>query len=314
MSENQNNTNLAQGSSVLISGGSGLVGRYLTNTLLSRGYKVSHLSRKAGQSGNVRAYRWDPEHNIVDTQVLEGVDFLIHLAGANLGEKRWTKKRKEEIQSSRVDSSRLLYKTINDNGIRLKAFISASAIGYYGSITSDKIFKEGDLPATDFLGRTCKMWEEAADLFENSGTRTVKIRTAVVLEKSDSALSKLLKSARFGFLVNTGNGGQYMPWIHINDLCNVYLKAITDTEMNGAFNAVSPQHVTSSEFIQTLAIVVKRPVFPIPVPAIVLRAALGEMADVILKGSRASSDKLINAGYSFIFSNLQDALVNVINS
>jgi hypothetical protein len=314
MSENQTNTNLTEGSSVLISGGSGLVGGYLTSALLAEGYKVSHLSRKTGQSGKVKVLRWDPQNNIIDPQVLEGVDFLIHLAGANIGEKRWTKKRKEEILTSRVDSARLLHKVISANGIRLKAFISASAIGYYGSVTSDKTFKEDDLPATDFLGRTCKMWEEAADLFENSGTRTVKIRTAVVLEKSDSALSKLMKSARFGFLVKTGSGGQYMPWIHINDLCNIYLKVITDTEMNGAFNAVSPQHVTGREFIQTLGIVVKRPVFPIPVPAIVLRAALGEMADVILKGSRASSDKLINAGYSFIFSNLQDALVNVINS
>lgn len=313
MSENQTNTNRPERSSVLISGGGGLVGRYLTNTLLSRGYMVSHLSRKAGQSDNVRVYRWDPEHNIIDTQALEGVDFLIHLAGANIGDKRWTKKRKEEIQSSRVDSSRLLNKTINDNGIRLKAFISASAIGYYGSVSSDKIFKEGDLPATDFLGTTCKMWEEAADLFGNSGIRTVKIRTAVVLEKSDSALSKLMKPARFGFLVHTGNGLQYMPWIHINDLCNIYLKAITDTEMNGAFNAVSPQHVTGREFIQTLAIVMKRPVFPIPVPPIVLRVVLGEMSDVILKGSRASADKIINAGYNFIFSNLHDALINVIN-
>lgn len=314
MSENQPDINLTERLSVLISGGSGLVGRYLTNTLLSRGYKVSHLSRKAGQSGNVRVFKWDPEHNIVDSQAFEGVDFLIHLAGANIGERRWTKKRKQEIQSSRVDSTRLLYKTINDNGIRLKAFISASAIGYYGSVTSDKIFKEGDLPATDFLGMTCKMWEEAADLFENSATRTVKIRTAVVLEKSDSALSKLMKPARFGFLLKTGDGGQYIPWIHIKDLCNIYLKAITDSEMRGAFNAVSPRHITGREFMQTLSIVMKRPVFPIPVPAIVLKAVLGEMADVILKGSRASSDKIINSGYSFIFSSLQDALIDAINS
>ena len=123
-----------------------------------------------------------------------------------------------------------------------------------------------------------------------------------------------MKPARFGFLVKTGNGRQYMPWIHITDLCNIYLKAIADTEMTGAYNAVSPQHVTGREFMQTLADVMKKHVFPVPVPAIVLRAALGEMSDVILKGSRASSDKIINSGYNFIFSNLQDALINVINS
>ena len=114
----------------------------------------------ASQFGKVRVFRWDPEQSMIDPQILEGVDILIHLAGANLGEKRWTKKRKEEIVTSRVDSSRLLYKVINDNRIRIKAFISASAIGYYGSVTSDKIFKEDDMPASDFLGTTCKMWEE----------------------------------------------------------------------------------------------------------------------------------------------------------
>jgi uncharacterized protein (TIGR01777 family) len=314
MSENQTNTNLSQRSSVLISGGSGLVGRYLTSVLLSEGYKVSHLSRKAGSIGKVRVYRWDPEKNIIDPQVFEGVDFLIHLAGTNLGENRWTKKRKEEILTSRVDSSRLLYKVITDNRIGLKAFISASAIGYYGSVTSEKIFKEDDIAGEDFLGTTCKKWEEAADMFAVSGIRTVKIRTAVVLEKSDSALSKLMKPARFGFLVQPGNGRQYMPWIHIYDLCNIYLKVISDSEMTGAYNAVAPQHVTGREFIQTLANVMKSHVLPIAVPAIVLSCVLGEMSDVILKGSRASSDKIVNAGYNFIFSNLHDALSNVINS
>jgi uncharacterized protein len=314
MSETQTSTNMPERTSVLISGGRGLVGKYLTSALLSKGYKVSHLSRMAHESGKVRVSIWDPDKSMIDPQIFEGVDIIIHLAGANLGEKRWTKKRKKEIVTSRVDSSRLLYNVINDNNIPIKAYISASATGYYGSVTTDKIFKEEDTPASDFLGTTCKMWEESADLFGNSGIRTVKIRTAVVLEKSDSALSKLMKPARFGFLVNIGNGCQYMPWIHITDLCNIYLKAIADTEMNGAYNAVSPQHVTGREFIQTLATVMKKHVFPVQVPAFVLKLALGEMSDLIIKGSRVSSDKIINSGYSFIFSNLQDALSDVIKS
>jgi uncharacterized protein (TIGR01777 family) len=314
MSGNQPNTNVRESSSVLISGGSGLVGRYLTSALLSEGYKVSHLSRKSAQSGRVRVFRWDPVQNIIDPQCFDGVDFMIHLAGANIGEKRWTEKRKEEIIKSRVGSTRLIHKVISENGIRLKAFITASGTGIYGTVTSGNIFKEDDIPATDFLGTTCKMWEEAADLFADSGIRTVKIRTAVVLEKKDSALSKLMWPARFGFLVQPGSGSQYMPWIHMHDLCNIYLKAITDPEMKGAYNAVSPQHVTSREFIGTLAAVMKRPVFPIPVPAIVLRTALGKMSDLVLKGSRISSGKITDAGYRFIFSNLQDALTNVINS
>ena len=312
MSENQNDTNLQKRSSVLISGGSGLVGKYLTSALLSEGYKVSHLSRNARQFNKVKVIRWDPKQNLIDPHAFEGIDYLIHLAGANIGEKRWTRKRKEEILTSRVDSSRLLHKVISDNGIPLKAFISASATGYYGSLTSEKILREYDSPATDFLGTICNSWEKAADLFGNSGIRTVKIRTAVVLEKSDSALSKLMQTGRFGFLVQTGSGRQYMPWIHIYDLCNIYLKAIKDPEMNGAYNAVSPQHVTGKEFINTLARVMDLPVFPLPLPAFVLKAALGEMSEVILKGSRVSSDKIVAAGYTFIFSDLYAALINVI--
>ena len=312
MPEDQTNTNLQKNSSVLITGGSGLVGKYLTSALLSEGYKVSHLSRNTNQFGKVRVFRWDPEKRIIDPVVFEGIDYIIHLAGANIGEKRWTKKRKEEILISRVESTRLLHKVITDHKFPLKAFISASATGYYGSITSDKIFNEKDPSSRDFLGTTCKAWEEAADLFENMGIRTVKIRTAVVLEKSDSALSKLMKTGKYGFVIQTGYGRQYMPWIHIDDLCKIYLKAIRDTGMTGSYNAVSPQHVTHKEFMRVLAQVMKRPVLFTPVPAFILRAALGEMSDVILKGSRISSDKIKNAGYSFLFSDLEEALKNVI--
>ena len=312
MPENQTNTNLQKNSSVLITCGSGLVGKYLTSVLLSEGYKVSHLSRNTNQFGKVRVFRWDPEKRIIDPVIFDGIDFIIHLAGANIGKKRWTKKRKEEIVKSRVESARFLNSIIVDNEIQLKAFISASAIGYYGSVTSDKIFNEDDPPATDFLGTTCRQWEEAADLFGNMGIRTVKIRTAVVLEKTDSALSKLMKSGKYGFVVQTGSGRQYMPWIHINDLCNIYLKAIEDSDMNGAYNAASPHHVTHKDFMRVLTQIMKRPLFLPPVPSFILRAILGEMSDVILKGSRVSSEKIKNAGYSFLFNNLEDALKNVI--
>jgi len=298
--------------SVLITGGSGLVGRYLTSLLLSEGYKVSHLSRSSNQFGKVRVFRWFPEKGIIDPLIFEGVDFIVHLAGANIGEKRWTKRRKEEIVSSRIDSAKLLHKTISENKIPIKSFISASAIGYYGSMTSDKIFQEEDRAGTDFLGTTCRLWEEGADLFQSSGIRTVKIRTAVVLEKSDSALSKLMMPAKFGFLVQTGNGSQYMPWIHISDLCNIYLKAIRDQNMSGAYNAVSPQHVTHKEFVKTLGKVIGKPVFPVPLPGFFLRAVLGEMSDVVLRGSRVSSVKITGSGYKFLYPELKKALSDII--
>jgi uncharacterized protein (TIGR01777 family) len=310
--ENQYYTNVERNSSVLITGGSGLIGRHLTALLLSEGYTISHLSRNSNKINEVSVHRWDPEKKIIDPVLFEGLDYIIHLAGANIGEKRWTKKRKEEIIKSRVDSTRFLHKVIKEKGIRLKAFISASATGIYGSATSANIFNENDPPSEDFLGSTCKAWEEAADLFNNSGIRTIKVRTAIVLEKSDSALSKLMKPGKFGFLIQTGSGQQYMPWIHINDLCNIYLKAIEDPEMRGAYNAVAPQHITHKDFMHVLAKVMKLPVLFTPIPDFVLRVVLGEMSDVILKGSRVSSEKIENSGYRFHFSKLEDALNNVI--
>jgi uncharacterized protein len=297
------NRQLATGNrqSVLITGGSGLVGRYLTSLLLAEGYIVSHLSRTSNHFGRVRVFRWDPGKKIIDPVIFEGVDYIIHLAGANIGEKWWTGNRKEEIINSRVESAKLLHKSVSDTGKTLKAFISASAIGYYGSTTTERIFVEEDPAADDFLGTTCRLWEEAADLFKESGIRTVKIRTGVVLEKSDSALKKLLIPARFGVFPRLGNGKQYMPWIHIADLCGIYLKAINDEKMEGAYNAVSPQHIIQSEFMRTLAIVINKTLFHPPIPAILLRTALGEMSDVVLKGSRVSAEKILNAGYEFHF-------------
>lgn len=314
MADNQYDNSEQKNPSVLITGGSGLIGRYLTRSLLNEGFRVSHLSRKQGRIDNISIFQWNPEKGILDPEVFNGVDFLIHLAGANIGEKRWTEKRKKEILSSRIESANLLLKIIKDNNIKLRGFISASAVGYYGSVTTDKIYIETDPPAEDFLGSTCKLWEESADLFENRGIRTVKIRTAVVLEKSDSALSKLMLTAKLGFLVQTGNGHQYMPWIHIDDLCNIYLKALTDPTMSGAYNAVSPQHATHREFMNALSHAIEKPVFPVPVPAFILRLTLGEMSDVVLKGSRISSEKIRNTGYNFRFSSLELALNNVLKT
>ncbi|MFH0841728.1 MAG: TIGR01777 family oxidoreductase [Bacteroidota bacterium] len=293
---------------VLITGGSGVIGRYLTSLLLENGYKVSHLSRKQDQFGRVRVHRWDPEKGILDPVVLSGVDYIIHLAGANIGEKRWTRKRKEEIVKSRVDPLLLLHKVVTENKIPLKAFISASGTGYYGAFTSEKILTEDDLPGNDFLADTCRQWEEAACSFSNSGIRTVRIRTTVVLEKDSEILARFADPARFGIIPRLGGGRQYMPWIHISDLCNIYLKALQDDSMNGAYNASSPGHVTQSEFVRILARAMNKKGLFLPVPSLLLKAALGSMAGMVLEGSRVSPEKIIKAGYRSKFDNLQDAL------
>lgn len=297
---------------VLITGGSGKIGKYLTSLLLTEGYQVVHLSRQQSKFGKVRVFRWDPDKKVIDPLIFEGIDYIIHLAGADIGKKRWTRKRKDEIVRSRVDSALFLFKTVSENNIPLKAFISASGTGYYGSVTSERIFTEDDLPSYGFLADTCRKWEEAACYFLKLGTRTVRIRTALVLHPDSYILSKLHGPVKKGILPRLGSGRQYMPWIHITDLCNIYLKALRDDNMAGAYNAVSPGHVTYLEFIESFAQAMHKKAFCLPVPSVILRTGFGKMADIVLKGSRVSPGKIQKAGYQFIFDNLPDALADII--
>jgi uncharacterized protein (TIGR01777 family) len=308
MTKNQSDTKILNNMSVLISGGSGFIGMNLTSLLLSKGYKVSHLSRKANQFGKVRVYRWDPEKEIINPEIFEGIDCIIHLSGANIGEKHWTKSRKEEIIKSRAGTAKFLYKVISQNGIHIRTFISASATGFYGSISSDKIFREEDKPASDFLGTTCRLWEEAADLFANAGVRTAKVRSGVVLDKNDNALARLLEPAKFGLFPRLGSGNQYMSWISLPDLCNIYLKILGDDNMDGVYNAVMPQYITQIEFMRTLAQKMHKPFFHPPLPEFALKTFLGKMSDIVLKGSRVSSEKIINSGFDFEHPTIDDAL------
>lgn len=311
MAENQAVRNSEKNLSVLITGGSGLIGRHLTSLLVSRGYNVSILTHHGHTMQNTRAFAWNPGKNTIDHEALEGVDYIIHLAGANIGSKRWTPGRKAEIVRSRVASARFLHRMAEERHIMIKAFISASATGIYGWAPGEAIFNENDPSADDFLGSVCREWEEAADLFDKTGSRTVKIRSAIVLEKNDSALSRLIMTSRFGFLIKAGTGRQYMPWIHISDLCNIYLKAVEDQEMKGVYNAVAPQHITHNEFIATLSGIMRLPVLPVPVPEFLMRSVFGEMSELILRGCRVSSEKIINSGYDFQFAMLEDALKNI---
>lgn len=288
-----------------------MIGRFLTSALLSEGFTVSHLSRGREQTGRIKVFSWDPEKGILDTEAFAGIDAVVHLAGASIGEQRWTEKRKNEIRNSRIDSARLLHKVIKENSLPVKTFISASGISYYGTVTSDKIFDENDPPAEDFLGNICREWEEAADMFSKDGIRTVKIRTAVALEKNDSAIRKMILPAKFGFMGYVGSGKQYFPWIHVKDLARIYVMALKDETMKGAYNAVSPQHVTHKEFMKELAKVLKKPLMPVPLPAAALKATYGEMADIVLKGSRVSSEKIRNSSFRFEFDNLHSALEDI---
>lgn len=295
---------------VLITGASGLIARELSE-ILKKNYIVRFLTRKKKHENE---FEWNINEKTIDEKALEGISHIIHLAGANISEKRWTDERKKELISSRVDSADLLLQTLRKKNIRLKSFISASGINYYGTKTTDNIFNENDAPGNDFLSEVVVLWERAADQFKEKhlAERVVKIRTAVVLSDKEGALKKMLPTIKMGIGSALGSGKQYMPWIHIKDICSIYEFALQNSSVDGAFNAVAPQHTTNKNLTEKIAEVLNKPLFMPNVPAFVLKFIFGELADALLEGSRASADKIQKVGFHFEFPDLKIALENLL--
>lgn len=289
---------------VLITGGTGLIGKHLTKQLLSKKHEVVILSRNPK---NNNEFRWNITENYIDENAFKNITHIIHLAGAGIADKRWTPKRKKELIDSRVQSAKLLFNKIVEYKIPLRGFISASGIGYYGAITSNRIFTETDEPYSDFIAKICTEWETSAMQFKKLNIPVTILRTGIVLAKNGGALQKMNTPL---FLSALGNGKQFMPWIHINDLSNLYTKAIEDTNFNGIYNAVAPQHQTNKSFTKTFGKTIKKVVLPINVPSFVLILVLGELADILVKGSRISAKKIAK-NYNFTFDNLATALQNI---
>lgn len=296
---------------VLISGGSGFIGRNLTTLLLAKGYSVSILSRSEKQNkGDVFYYKWDVAKQTIDEEAILKADYIIHLAGENIAEKRWTAKRKAAIIDSREKSTQLLYSILKKHYKKLDAFVSASAVGIYGAVNGEEICTEDMKPANDFLGYTCQKWEDSIDFIENLNIRTVKIRTGLVLGKNDGFLKKLIPLFKYRLGSSLGSGKQYMPWIHVDDLCAIYLQAISDASMEGPYNAAICDNTTNTLFSKTLARVFGYSIWLPNVPAFVLKLVMGEMAKIVLTGRRVSSDKIEQTGFKFKFNNLEEALRN----
>ncbi|MFY0603496.1 MAG: TIGR01777 family oxidoreductase [Flavobacteriaceae bacterium] len=289
---------------VLISGGSGLIGKQLSFLLTTKNYAVNILSRNPTNSNE---YKWDIKQGYIDEKAFENIDYIIHLAGAGIADKRWTSERKQEIIDSRVMSTELLLLKVSELKIPLKGFISASGIGYYGAITSEHIFNESDTANNDFIGNVCQLWEDAALKFDLANIRTTILRTGIVLSKKGGALAKM----KTPIISPIGSAKQYLPWIHIDDICEMYLYSIENPKMKGIYNAVAPEHHTSSSFSKALAKALKRIYIGLPVPGFLLKLLFGELAIILLKGSRVSSKKISQHGYNFKFSKLKDALKDV---
>jgi uncharacterized protein (TIGR01777 family) len=294
---------------VLISGGSGFVGKKLGALLIEKGYTVSILSRSPKQNtAGVSYYRWDvPTHFIEEESVLKA-DYIIHLAGENIAENRWTPKRKEAIVQSREKSIELLHTVLKKNHKKLDAFVSASGIGIYGAVNGEEICTENTAPENDFLGSTCQKWEAAADNFTDLGVRVVKIRTGLVLGKDDGFLKKLSLIFKIRLGSALGSGKQYMPWIHVDDLCAIYLEAIKNSDMTGAYNAAITDDTTNTVFSKTMAKINGYSIWLPNIPAFLIKMVLGEMTSIILTGRRVSSEKIKKTGFKFKFTTLEQAL------
>lgn len=295
---------------ILITGASGLIGPKLIRNLLEKGHSVSVLTRNPHKIKGVQVFKWDIDNQTIDNEALNGVDTIIHLAGAGIADERWTKARKQLIIDSRVLSTRLLYRAIEETKAPIKTIISASAIGFYGD-RADEILTESSSNGTGFLADCCRQWENAVDEGQKFGVRLVKFRIGLVLAKQGGALAKLETPVSLFLGAPLGSGKQWMPWIHVKDLLALFEKAIENPEFEGTFNACSPIPVTNFEFTKILAKTLFRPVWPIKVPKFVLKAVLGEMSQVILISNHTSSQKLINTGFKFRYAGLDEALKEI---
>lgn len=293
---------------ILITGATGLVGSHLIPVLQKKGYNISIVSRSERDIPDVKTYVWDIQKKVLPQEAIDTADCIIHLAGANVGSQRWTDERKQAIIESRVNSGELLLDRINQSEKKPEAFITASAVGYYGLLTSEKIFEETDPPAEDFFGRVGKAWEQVSDNTSKLGIRSVAVRLGVVLAKEDGALPTMAMPLKFGFGTPIGTGKQYVPWIHIEDVVSLFVKAVEDTAMQGAYNGASSTHCTNAHLMKTLCAVKKRLYIPIGAPAFLLKLVLGDMAGIVLEGSRVSSEKILEAGFKFLFPDLPTAL------
>lgn len=292
---------------VLLTGANGLIGRRLSELLTKAGYEVVQLVRQ--KDGNhFTQFCWNPDQNFIEEGALDGIDHIIHLAGENISAGRWTPKRKQLLYDSRVKTTQLLFEATASK--KIKSFISASGVSFYGIETTNHVYTETDAAGAGFLPELTVEWEREADRFSARGTRVSKIRTGVVLSARGGALEKMMPVFNYGLGAAIGSGNQYFPWIHLEDICSVYLWVLSDANREGVFNAVAPGDVTNLDFTRSLnAALGKRNWLP-KVPGILLKIRYGEMANLLLGGSRVHPVRLLQGGFKFKFESLDDALKN----
>lgn len=296
---------------VLIGGGSGLLGKRLSRQLQEHGYEVLHLSRSPRPDAPFRTYQWDVEGGTIDPEAVRKADWVINLAGAGIADWLWTSKRKRLIIDSRVDSTRLLLRAFQETGHRPRAFISSAAIGYYGDRGED-LLTETDGPGRGFLSESCFAWEEAIGEVASAGIRAVALRLGIVLSSKGGALPKMMLSLPVGIAPYFGDGRQWYSWLHIDDAAGAFLHALGNENMSGVYNVAGPNPARNRDLIKTLVQATGKPALLAPVPAFALRLALGEMSHTVLDSTRVSSEKLEQTGFRSRFPELLPALQDVL--
>lgn len=306
---------------VLITGGTGLIGTALTRLLVNKGYRVIILSRgrkKKPDNPLVEYTIWDIRRGTIDKNAIGRADYIIHLAGAGVADKRWSSGRKKEIQESRVRAGELLVKTLREIPHQVKVVVSASAIGWYGpdpQIPNPRPFVETDPSYSDFLGATCQKWEQSTEVLRDMNIRLVRLRTGLVLSRDGGAFPEFKRPVHFGIAPILSKGLQMMSWIHIDDLCNMYLEAIERESLEGVYNAVAPYPISNKEFTLHLAKAIKGNFYiPLYVPAFIIKAMLGEMSIEVLKSTTVSAHKIRKTGFNFIYPTAEAAIGGLLSA
>jgi len=299
---------------VLIAGGSGSVGQHLMPYLHDKGFVVKSLSRNKETCNTSHKFlHWNPTDNIFDIGSFVP-DHVINLSGAGVADQKWTKKRKKIIISSRTQSTAFLIHSIARRGIKLKSFVSASAVGYYGD-TGHNIATEDDLPHNqEFLSEVCQVWEEAAKPAAELTDNLTILRISTVLTKEAGALDKMAKTIPFGMANYLGNGKQYLPWIHMKDLSGFIHHCMTNPMEHTIYNTSAPEEWTNYEFTDQLRQAINKKALLMPAPAFSIKMLFGEMSRVVLNSSRVSTERIMNSGYTFYFPDLTSALRDIYQS
>ncbi len=298
------------GNTILITGGTGTVGKHLSQLLTQKGYVVKHLSRNPEAKSIYKTYHWDIDKQEIDADCIKGVDIIVHLAGAGIADKHWTEERKQDLIKSRTDSISLVYSLLKAKPHQVTKIVSSSAAGYYSN-RGNQLMVENDLPANDFLADCCIKWEEAVDKGKNLGLKIVKFRTGVILDKDSGALEKIAQPIKYGFGAPLGDGNQWISWIHLQDVINMYAFGIAHEDLEGAFNMCSPYPLTNKALTKAIAKQLKKPLWLPNVPAFALKLVLGEMSAVVLGSTKMSSQKIEDAGFRFEYADIKKALNHI---